>query len=157
MPFIVLIDGFGNALIDGFGNALVTGFVPPVPPSPPKPITFLNFNYILQFTSELQARTDPIIGPYLNLPFGNLLDLWVYDLAITKTTLPGYWLAIGRTVDTVELDTSPFLKLLFHYNGSGSPSSLIVNNLDPAIGEHFTIIAGQAGQTFINDWAARNP
>ena len=114
--------------------------------------TGIQFDYIFQFDNEFAARTNAITGPYFNSTNANmLLDLWVYDLAITGKTLPGWWCLITQPTYITGLAGSPNLKLLFSYPGP----TLVTNNLDPLIGEHFTIVAGQFGLQYINNWAQR--
>lgn len=86
-------------------------------------------NYFFRFGSEMLARIDPIVGPYLLLP-GRLLSVFVYDTR-TGFALGDWWCCVvQKNPLSVNLLTHPNLQFALDREAQFKPGpSVIVNNI----------------------------
>lgn len=86
-------------------------------------------NYFFRFGSEMLARIDPIVGPYLLLP-GRLLSVFVYDTR-TGFALGDWWCCVvQKNPLSIDLLTHPNLQFALDREAQFKPGpSVIVNNI----------------------------
>ena len=102
-------------------------------------------NFFFRFDSELLARIDSVVGPYMLLP-GRLMTTFVYDVR-TYTALSGWWCVIVQS-NPLDANLLAHSKLQFALDRQAqfAPGScVIVNNVGAETLRNLQIIAQEGG------------